>query len=111
MLHGWPGSFLEFEQLIEPLVADGHDIVIPSLPGFAFSGQPTEPLGPRRIAELLHRLMVKLFGVGRYLVQGGDWGAAIGAWMAHDHADAVAALHLNMVLIRNGPIVTAAYVS
>ena len=100
LLHGWPGSFLEFEALIAPLVADGHDVVVPSLPGYAFSGRPVSPIGPRQTAELMHGLMVELFGATRYLVQGGDWGAAIGAWMAHGHPDAVAALHLNMVLVQ-----------
>ncbi len=100
LLHGWPGSFLEFEALIAPLVADGHDVVVPSLPGFAFSGRPASPIGPRQTAEQMHGLMVELFGATRYLVQGGDWGAAIGAWMAHGHPDAVAALHLNMVLVQ-----------
>ena len=100
LLHGWPGSFLEFEALIAPLVADGHDVVVPSLPGYAFSGRPASPIGPKQTAELMHRLMVDLFGAARYLVQGGDWGSAIGAWMAHDHPDAVAALHLNMVLVQ-----------
>jgi pimeloyl-ACP methyl ester carboxylesterase len=100
LLHGWPGSFLEFETLITPLVADGHDVVVPSLPGYAFSGRPSSPIGPRRTAELMHGLMSELFGDTPYLVQGGDWGAAIGAWMAHDHPEAVAALHLNMVLIQ-----------
>lgn len=100
LLHGWPGSFIEFEALILPLVADGHDVVIPSLPGYAFSGRPVSPIGPRRTADLMHGLMIELFGASRYLVQGGDWGAAIGAWMAHHQPDAVAALHLNMVLIQ-----------
>jgi len=100
LLHGWPGSFIEFEALIAPLVADGHDVVVPSLPGYAFSGPPASPIGPRRTADLMHSLMVELFGKSRYLVQGGDWGAAIGAWMAHGYPDAVAALHLNMVLIQ-----------
>jgi pimeloyl-ACP methyl ester carboxylesterase len=100
LLHGWPGSFIEFEALIAPLVADGHDVVVPSLPGYAFSGRPASPIGPRRTAELMHGLMAELFGDARYLVQGGDWGAAIGSWMAHDHPDAVAALHLNMVPIQ-----------
>lgn len=100
LLHGWPGSFIEFEALIAPLVADGHDVVVPSLPGYAFSAQPASPIGPRRIAEVMHGLMVELFGEARYLLQGGDWGAAIGAWMAHDHPEAVAALHLNMILIQ-----------
>jgi len=100
LLHGWPGSFLEFEALIAPLVADGHDVVVPSLPGYAFSGRPAEPIGPRRTAELIHGLMSELFGDTPYLIQGGDWGAAIGAWMAHDQPEAVTALHLNMVLIQ-----------
>ncbi len=100
LLHGWPGSFIEFEALIAPLVADGHDVVVPSLPGYAFSGRPAAPIGPRRTGELMHGLMTELFDDARYLVQGGDWGAAIGSWMAHDHPEAVAALHLNMVLIQ-----------
>lgn len=100
LIHGWPGSFIEFEALVAPLVADGHDVVVPSLPGYAFSGRPDAPIGPRRTAELFHRLMTDLFGPGRYLVQGGDWGSAITAWMAHGHPDAVAAIHLNMVLIQ-----------
>lgn len=100
LLHGWPGSFIEFEALIDPLVADGHDVVVPSLPGYAFSGRPAAPIGPRRTGEIMHGLMTELFGDARYLVQGGDWGAAIGGWMAHDHPEAVAALHLNMVPIQ-----------
>lgn len=100
LVHGWPGSFIEFERLIAPLVADGHDVVVPSLPGYAFSGRPAEPIGPRRTAELFHRLMVELFGAGRYLLQGGDWGSAVTAWMAHGHPEAVAGLHLNMVLVQ-----------
>ncbi len=62
LLHGWPGSFLEFECLLEPLAADGHDVVVPSLPGFAFSNPVTGIIGPRRAAELMHALMVQLFG-------------------------------------------------
>jgi len=100
LVHGWPGSFLEFERLVEPLVADGHDVVVPSLPGYGFSGRPAEPIGPRRTAELFHRVMIELFGAGRYLLQGGDWGSAVTAWMAHGHPDAVAGLHLNMVLVQ-----------
>ncbi|RZL60745.1 MAG: epoxide hydrolase [Sphingomonas sp.] len=100
LVHGWPGSFLEFEALIAPLTAAGHDVIVPSLPGYAFSGRPATPIGPRQTAELFHRLMVELYGAGRYLLQGGDWGAAITAWMAFGHPDAVAALHLNMVIVQ-----------
>jgi pimeloyl-ACP methyl ester carboxylesterase len=97
LIHGWPGSFLEFEHLITPLVADGHDVVVPSLPGFAFSGRPDAPIGPRRVAAVLQRLMTDLFGATPYLVQGGDWGHGIGAWIAHDYPAACLGLHLNMV--------------
>lgn len=100
MLHGWPGSFIEFAQAIGPLAQAGFDVVAPSLPGYAFSGRPAKPIGPRASAGLMRRLMRDLLGYDRHLVQGGDWGAAIGAWMAHDEPDAVAGLHLNMVPIQ-----------
>ncbi|MGA0531035.1 epoxide hydrolase family protein [Hansschlegelia sp. KR7-227] len=99
LLHGWPGSFLEFEQLLEPLAADGHDVVVPSLPGFAFSKPITGVIGPRRAAELMLGLMVRLFGETRYVVQGGDWGAHIASWMACTQPDALLGFHINMVSI------------
>lgn len=98
LVHGWPGSFIEFEALIAPLVAAGHDVVVPSLPGYAFSGRPAAPIGSRRTAELFHGLMTVLFGGRRYLLQGGDWGGAVTTWMAHLQPQAVAGLHLNMLL-------------
>ena len=100
LLHGWPGSFVEFARLVEPLAANGFDVVVPSLPGYAFSGRSKEPIGPRATAELMHRLMSDTLGYDHYLVQGGDWGAGIGAWMAHIHPQAVVGLHLNMVLVQ-----------
>lgn len=99
LLHGWPGSFLEFEKLIAPLAADGHDVVVPSLPGFAFSNPLSEVIGSRRIGDLLHVLMTRLFGDARYIVQGGDWGAHIASWMAYDRPEALLGFHINMVNI------------
>ena len=99
LLHGWPGSYLEFERLIEPLAAKGHDVVIPSLPGFAFSNPITGIIGPRRAAELMHGLMVGLFGKARYVVQGGDWGAHIASWTAYLQPDALLGIHINMAYI------------
>lgn len=99
LLHGWPGSFIEFERLLDPLVSDGHDVVVASLPGFAFSTPITGVIGPRRAAELLHGLMSQLFGPARYIVQGGDWGAHIASWMAQQHPDALLGFHINMVRI------------
>lgn len=97
LLHGWPGSFLEFEHLLDPLAADGHDVIVPSLPGFAFSNPITGIIGPRRAAELMHGLMVQLFGQSRYIVQGGDWGHGIAGWMAFNQPDALLGIHINMV--------------
>ena len=97
LLHGWPGSFLEFERLLGPLSADGHDVVVPSLPGFAFSNPITGIIGPCRAAELMHGLMVQLFGDTRYVVQGGDWGSAIAGWMAYKQPEALLGIHINMV--------------
>jgi pimeloyl-ACP methyl ester carboxylesterase len=99
LLHGWLGSFLEFERLLDPLSADGHDVVVPSLPGFAFSKPITGIIGPRRAAELMHGLMARLFGQTRYIVQGGDWGAHIASWMAYRQPDALLGFHINMVSI------------
>jgi pimeloyl-ACP methyl ester carboxylesterase len=99
LLHGWPGSFLEFERLLGPLAADGHGVVAPSLPGFAFSKPITGIIGPRRAAELMHGLMVQLFGQSRYIVQGGDWGSSIASWMANNEPDALLGFHINMVNI------------
>ncbi|KAF1069349.1 epoxide hydrolase family protein [Variovorax sp.] len=99
LLHGWPGSYLEFEKLLQPLASDGHDVIVPSLPGFAFSNPITGVIGPRRAGELLHGLMGRLFGPTRYIVQGGDWGAHIASWMAFTHPEALLGFHINMMSI------------
>lgn len=99
LIHGWPGSFLEFEAIASQLAADGHDVVVPSIPGFAFSNPITGIIGPRRAAELMHALMSCLFGEIPYIVQGGDWGAHIASWMAFTKPEAMLGFHLNMVSI------------
>lgn len=96
LLHGWPGSFIEFEALLEPLTADGHDVIVPSLPGYAFSTPITGVLGPRRTAALMHELMARVCGHQRFVVQGGDWGSFIAGWMAYDRPERLLGLHLNM---------------
>jgi len=106
--HGWPGSIYEFWQVIEPLAfpsrhggrrEDAFDLVIPSLPGFGFSAKPATLLGARTTARLFDALMRQL-GYPRYLAQGGDWGAAVAAWLALDHAASVRAIHLNFLLVQ-----------
>jgi microsomal epoxide hydrolase len=103
--HGWPGSFVEFAKVIDPLTdpgahggraEDAFDVVIPSIPGFAFSEKPRGPgYSPARIAALEAKLMARL-GYQRYGVQGGDWGSIIGTQVALNDAPHVAGLHLNM---------------
>src|SRR5580692_1505 len=103
LIHGWPGSILEFLALIEPLInpTDSHspafDVVIPSLPGFGFSG-PTTTRGwdPRRMAKALIVLMDRL-GYSKYGIQGGDWGSEIARDMAYQAPAQVIGLHLNLI--------------
>lgn len=94
LVHGWPGAPLEFVELIPALVAAGHDVIVPSLPGFAFSEAPATPMNVAAVAARLRRLMATL-GYERYAIQGGDWGSIIAARMAFDDPAAVAAIHLN----------------
>ncbi|WP_337191712.1 epoxide hydrolase family protein [Nocardioides flavescens] len=86
LCHGWPGSVLEFAHLLGPLTdpvahggraEDAFHVVVPSMPGFGFSGAPTsEGWGPRRIAAAWAELMPRL-GYDRWVAQGGDWGSAV----------------------------------
>ena len=105
MLHGWPGSFVEFLPLIQPLArGDGRDIVVASPPGYAFSDPPDAPIGPRAAASRLHAMMVETLGIARFAIHGGDWGAAIASWMAFDFPGSVAALHLTTAILQPEPI-------
>src|SRR5439155_2916869 len=70
LTHGWPGSFFEFDAAIEPFLAQGFSLVIPSLPGFAFSSRPEVPIGPRRVAGLWYKLMTDVLGYRRFVAQG-----------------------------------------
>ena len=81
IVHGWPGSIVEFLDIIEKLAhperfggneKDAFDVIVPSLPGYGFSGLPTRPIGPRKMAEILDKLMTKNLGYKNYLAQGGD---------------------------------------
>ena len=102
LIHGWPGSVVEFLDAAERLAGGvnggpGFDLVVPSLPGFGFSEAPRAPaMHPGAIAERLHALMLEL-GYERYGVQGGDWGAITGTALARQHPEAVLGLHLNFV--------------
>lgn len=107
--HGWPGSVFEFIDVIERLahperfggdVRDAFTVICPSLPGYGFSLPLAEPISPRNIARLWRDLMVEQLGYPRFFAQAGDWGSIISSWLGIDHAEHVAALHLNMVPLR-----------
>ena len=108
--HGWPGSIVEFPDIIQPLAHpqrfggstdDAFDVIVPSLPGFGFSGRPGRPIGPRKMAELFNRLMIDVLGYSNYLAQGGDWGGAISSWLGFEHAPACQAIHINILTMRH----------
>lgn len=108
LVHGWPGSPAEFTELIGPLTdprahggdpADAYHLVIPTLPGFGFSG-PTHAAGEastERSAELIATLMDRL-GYPRYGAQGGDAGAFIAPQLGRLHPDRVAGVHVNALI-------------
>ncbi|WP_046247189.1 epoxide hydrolase family protein [Hymenobacter terrenus] len=103
--HGWPGSILEQLKLIEPLTnptkhggktGDAFDVVIPSMPGYGFSGKPTGPgWGPERMGRAWDTLMKRL-GYTRYVAQGGDWGAFVVDQMGLQAPAGLLAIHTNM---------------
>jgi pimeloyl-ACP methyl ester carboxylesterase len=103
--HGWPGSVIEQLKLIDPLTnptahggtaADAFDVVIPSMPGYGFSGKPTTTgWGPDRIARAWNELMTRL-GYAQYVAQGGDWGAIIVDVMGAQAPKGLLAIHTNM---------------
>jgi pimeloyl-ACP methyl ester carboxylesterase len=120
--HGWPGSIIEQLKIIGPLTdptahggspADAFDVVIPSMPGYGFSGKPTETgWGPERMARAWAELMTRL-GYDRYVAQGGDWGAFVVDQMGLQEPEGLLAIHTNYagsvppdvyeVLVAGGP--------
>jgi epoxide hydrolase len=105
--HGWPGSVVEFLEILGPLTepsgddtaaSDAFHVVCPSLPGYGFSGKPTvKGWGAAHIAEVWAELMARL-GYSRYFAQGGDWGSAVTTRLAQQDAEHCSAIHLNMVV-------------
>lgn len=105
MTHGWPGSVLEFAHVIGPLsdpvkyggkTSDAFDLVIPSIPGYGFSGKPTDAgWDPDRVAQVWAQLMQRL-GYKQYVAQGGDWGGPITGAMARQAPEGLRGIHLNL---------------
>lgn len=112
--HGWPGSIVEFLKIIPLLTdpgahggdpADAFTIVAPSIPGYGFSGRPTERgMSVFAVADLWAKLMTAL-GYPRFAVQGGDWGSWIGATTGLRHPDRVLGIHLNYLSTRFRPAI------
>ncbi|HEY0105441.1 MAG TPA: epoxide hydrolase [Rhizomicrobium sp.] len=103
--HGWPGSVFEFLHVIDTLahpqkhggdIADAFTVVVPSLPGYGWSGKSTRPIGPRRTAALFDTLMTDVLKLPGYIAQGGDWGSVISAFLSYEGKGCRAA-HLNMM--------------
>lgn len=117
LTHGWPGSVFEFYEAIGPLAypsqhggkhEDAFDLIIPSLPGYGFSGKPTAPLGQRATAKLWNTLMQDVLSYDTYLAQGGDWGGMVTSWIGFDHGTVdqkggCKGIHLNMFGLRPTP--------
>lgn len=107
IIHGWPGSIVEHLDIIEPLrnpvahggsAEDAYHVVVPSLPGYGFSGKPTSTgWSVERIGAAWVELMTRL-GYQRFYVQGGDWGAGIAATMGYQQTEAVEGVHVNLAL-------------
>lgn len=115
LTHGWPGSVIEFLKAT-PLLTnptahggrpeDAFHVVVPSLPGFGFSGKPAERgWNAERIARAWAELMRRL-GYSRYVAQGGDWGAFVTTALALQRPAGLAAVHLNMPLVIPQPVPT-----
>ncbi|MFI0452197.1 epoxide hydrolase family protein [Actinomadura sp. 6N118] len=108
MTHGWPGSAVEFLDVIGPLTdpeshggsaADAFHVVVPALPGFGFSDKPSRAgIGIERIASAWHELMGHL-GYPRYYAQGGDWGSAVTTAMAARAFEGLLGVHLNVAVV------------
>ena len=95
LCHGWPSTPADFLELIGPLAGAGFDLVIPSMPGYGFSGPTTSPgWDVARIARAYAELMARL-GYGRYGAHGGDWGARIVPELARLDQQHVAGIHLH----------------
>ena len=108
MTHGWPGSVLELLKTVGPLTdptahggsaEDAFDLVLPSMPGYGFSGKPTDTgWGPDRIAQTWAELMRRL-DYTRYVAQGGDWGSPVSSAMARQAPAGLLGIHINLPAI------------
>jgi microsomal epoxide hydrolase len=105
--HGWPGSIVEFQQLLPRLTdpakfggdpRDSFTVIAPSLPGYGFSFAPNQPrLGLKAIADTFATLMTDVLGYRRFAAQGGDWGAFVTTLLGAFHPDRLAGIHVTLL--------------
>lgn len=109
LTHGWPGSFVEFDSIIESLahpekfggnIDDAFDVIVPSIPGYGWSSPPSRPITTRDIAPLWDKLMIDVLRYPSYVAQGGDWGSLIASWLGVDFAHHLKAVHINIMGLR-----------
>jgi len=113
LTHGWPGSLIEFAEMVEPLahperfggdVANAFTVVAPGLPGYGWSDPPAAgPISPRDVGVMWHDLMRNTLGFDRYVAHGSDWGAAVTSWLAADNPEGLDAIHLTLGILRASP--------
>jgi len=102
LLHGWPYTFATMLPLGERLSQAGFEVIVPSLPGTAFSEAPSgEVRGLREVARRIGLLMTRTLGHEKYVLHGGDHGAVVGDWLTIDFPDNVVGSHGNMVAFRH----------
>ena len=108
--HGWPGSIVEFLHIIDQLAhpekfggkeEDAFNVIVPSLPGFGFSGRPSKHIGPRKMASIFNSLMTDVLGYKKYIAQGGDFGGTICTWLAYDFPKSLTGIHINILITRH----------
>lgn len=112
LTHGWPGSMVEFQKVIGPLIdpvahggnaEDAFHVVCPALPGYGFSGKPSDTgWSIEKIAETWNQLMLRL-DYDAYFAQGGDWGAAVTSAIGMQNLGNCQAIHVNMVIVEPDP--------
>jgi pimeloyl-ACP methyl ester carboxylesterase len=106
LTHGWPGSFVEFLDVVGPLTdpvahggeaTDAFHVVVPSMPGYGFSGPTVQPgFDVNRVADAIAEVMEQL-GYDRYIAQGGDWGAIVTRRLGEAYPDRLIGIHVNML--------------
>lgn len=106
LLHGWPGSFLEILPVVQPLLQKAKtstgkdvcfDIIIPSLPGFAFTTAPPPSWTVADTARVFHTLMTEILGFDRFAVNGTDWGCAVAYTLYEQYTTSTRAAHFSMI--------------